>query len=308
MGFWDIFKKKEPEKKDVHFDNENSDFLTIMVNRLTEIINDSLNICEKTTNLETKKSRVELASEKLDELKKLCFEYDSISLGSLGETEILINKYKKEVGYRLDSEFHSLIIGVTFHPTLKLSTPLFILEKSGEVFEGDVGDSPKYGDESQGIWIAKLNSEFDFLKKGATSASDAGSINTEQYLIYAKSFREIIEGDFSYVDKINAINMLPNLSSNHTMIHNKVIGNYGSIERLYDYAFLNSKEKIEYFYNKSGYINLINGLNKISIDDLKSHGVNTIGQLNEMEDEEVLAIKGIGKVSLKKIRTSISGN
>ncbi|WEM45397.1 DNA-directed RNA polymerase subunit alpha C-terminal domain-containing protein (plasmid) [Photobacterium sp. DA100] len=307
MGFWDLFKKKKAEEKDVYLDI-NTEYLTERVNRLTTIINESLNICEKTDNLDTKKSRVNLAKEKLDELKGLCSKYDNISLGSLDETELLIAKYQKEVGHRLSSEYHSLITGFEFHPTLKISTPLWILEKSGETFEGELGDCPQYGDESQGIWSVKLDSQFDFLDKGATAASDAGQVDSEQYLIYAKSFREIIEGDLSYVEKINAINNLPSLSKSHNLIHSKVVGYYGSIDRLYDYAFLNPKEKIEYFYNKIGYIHLINGINKTSIDDLKSHGVNTISQLSEMKDEELLAIKGIGKVSLNKIRISINGD
>lgn len=306
MGFWDLFtKKKKPEKIEVA-DTE-VELRQYTVNCLAEIINESLNICEVTKNIETKKSRVLLAEDKLNELKKLCREHADITLGSLTETELLISKYKIESGMNIDRDFDDLIEGFIFHPTLKLNTSLWLLEKNGEIFKGEFGDRPQYGDDSQGIWTPKTNSKFDFLLEGATASSDAGQVIKEQYLVYAKSFRKIVESDLSAKDKIIKINNLPKNSSTHRAIHDQVISFYGNIDWLYEYAFSNFNEKLDYYYDEDGYLHLIDGLNKASIEQLTFAGVNNIHQLSKMNDKNLLSIKGIGKVSLQKIRSSLSG-
>jgi hypothetical protein len=307
MGFWDLFtKKKKPEKIEVT-DTE-VEFRQNTVNRLAEIINESLNICEVTKNIEIKKSRVLLAEEKLNELKKLRKEHGDITLGSLTETELLISKYKTESGMNIDRDFDDLIEGFSFHPTLKLKTPLWLLEKDGEIFNGEFDDRPQYGDDSQGFWTPKVSSKFDFLDKGATSASDAGPVFQEEYLVYAKSFRGIVESELPINNKINEINELPKLSLTHKKIHYLLVKyRDGKIELLYDYVFANSKEKIDHYYDVDGYLFLIHGLNKVSIDSLTSSSIKNINQLDNMKDKDILAIKGIGSVSLKKIRASIAG-
>ncbi len=309
MGFWNFFSKKvQPEKVRLPDTDIHAERLEQMVNSLTEIINESLNICETTKNIETKKSRVGVAEDKLNELKKLCRENGNITLSSLTEIELLISKHKTESGLTIDRDFDDLVKGFIFRPTLKLKTPLWLLKKDGELFQGEVEDLPKYGDDSQCFWSTKFDPKYDFLSKGRTSASDAGQVIREQYITYAISYREIIEGELSVIDKINAINELPKSSSTHRTIHNKIVTYYDGIEELHDYAFTNVKEKIDYYSDKDGYLYLINGLHKAQREQLICSGINNIHQLSEMSDKDLLSIKGIGKVLLQRIRASIGGN
>ncbi|TWX68662.1 hypothetical protein ESZ36_09300 [Colwellia demingiae] len=73
------------------------------------------------------------------------------------------------------------------------------------------------------------------------------------------------------------------------------------IELSHDYTFINFKEKIDNYSDVDGYLYLINGLNKTSIDSSISSGINSICQLDKMKDKDILSFKDIGSVSLKKL-------
>lgn len=95
-----------------------------------------------------------------------------------------------------------IIEGMQFHATCQLRTPIDVFKKHGEVFKGD-GTPPTYGSPRDGIWVPKLlDSTYDFLDKGATTASDAGQVDADEYVDYAIGLLSIFESDMTIDDKM----------------------------------------------------------------------------------------------------------
>ncbi|MFA0350605.1 hypothetical protein AB4486_27270, partial [Vibrio sp. 10N.222.55.C6] len=92
--------------------------------------------------------------------------------------------------------------GMEFHATCQLRTPLSVLKRHGEIYRGD-GEPPTYGEPRDGIWTPRVSSEYDFLSEGRTSASDAGPINTDEYISYVTGIKEIFESNVSIDEKMN---------------------------------------------------------------------------------------------------------
>jgi len=65
----------------------------LYVKRLIEIIRESLEIAEKSTNPETKISRLKLASDKLQDINNYIEKYPSISLTNLDKLQIRLANY-----------------------------------------------------------------------------------------------------------------------------------------------------------------------------------------------------------------------
>ena len=90
-----------------------------------------------------------------------------------------INKVRSRPDQALaQSDDDSVIDGMIFIPTLKLSTPTWILKKSGEVYRGKA-TPPDYGGEQHGIWAPKLHSDFDIFNEGETAGQDHERFLTE---------------------------------------------------------------------------------------------------------------------------------
>ncbi len=199
-----------------------------------------------------------------------------------------------------------VIQGMMFHPTLKLSTPLWILEKSGEVYLGN-GTPPDHGGQEFGCWVPKLSPEFDFLDKGATAASDAGSVDKEHYLEYAIGLLSIFESKGSINEKMALASRYSNNNKRLQSIERKICGFYAEDSICNVMArFISIEDRLTYFKDKAGFIHLVSGINKKVIAALESEGITTIAQLLVLSEPDLLKIKGIGKVTAAKISNEIN--
>lgn len=60
------------------------------------------------------------------------------------------------------SQNKDIVQGMQFHATCQLCTPIDALKKHGEVFKG-YGEPPIYGTSKDGIWVPKVDSDYNFL-------------------------------------------------------------------------------------------------------------------------------------------------
>ncbi|MDF2461774.1 MAG: hypothetical protein K0Q43_9 [Ramlibacter sp.] len=94
-----------------------------------------------------------------------------------------------------------ILDGLRFNATLKVTTPLAVLRRHGERFDGPPSQAPAYGDMSQGIWMAQTTTwksmGIDLPEFGAVSthASDVGPVNPDDYLPFLIEFRTIFESE-----------------------------------------------------------------------------------------------------------------
>jgi NAD-dependent DNA ligase len=100
MGFFsDLFKGKSSSS----YSSNDIDSVTSCAQRLIEVINESLTIANDSNNPGTKISRLEVAKNKLLEIKKLSEQYSFLSLTSLAEVESSISELENEfliAGYK----------------------------------------------------------------------------------------------------------------------------------------------------------------------------------------------------------------
>ena len=100
MGFFsDLFKGKSSSS----YSTNDIDSVTSCAQRLIEVINESLTIANDSNNPGTKISRLEVAKNKLLEIKKLSEQYSFLSLTSLAEVESSISELEGDfliAGYK----------------------------------------------------------------------------------------------------------------------------------------------------------------------------------------------------------------
>lgn len=200
----------------------------------------------------------------------------------------------------------SVCDGMVFCPTLKLSTPLWILKKAGEVHRGK-NAPPSYGGQQDGVWIPNLHSDFDIFHKGETSASDAGSIDKAQYLKYAIGLLGVFESDISIHEKMKRAIRYAIGDKELQMMEQKICSHYnqpGICEVMS--RFISFEDKVTYFGDKRGYLTLIDGVSKKIENALELKGIHTIARLAKVSEQDLLKIDGIGEKTASKIRATLT--
>lgn len=197
--------------------------------------------------------------------------------------------------------------GVEFHATLQLRTPLWILKKDGEVHTG-TDEPPQYGNDKDGVWLPKLSSKFDFLDEGSTSASDAmGSVSAKKYLNYAIGLLTIFEQDITIHEKMLRAGQYAE-SEELQIVERYILKFYsnGTDNNNFSIAdvmgrFINTDDRLEYFSDKENYLSLVNGVNKTIERSLIENEIKTINELQKLTSNDLVKLKGIGKISAEKI-------
>ena len=118
MGFFSNLFKQKPSSG---YSSNDIDVVTSSAQRLVEIINESLTIANESNNPDTKISRLEVAKNKLSEIKELSEQYSFLTITSLNDVENSITE--------LENEF--LIAG--YEEIVRVNITAEALEKEGEI-------------------------------------------------------------------------------------------------------------------------------------------------------------------------------
>lgn len=199
-----------------------------------------------------------------------------------------------------------IIEGMQFHATCQLRTPIDVLKKHGEVFKGD-GIPPTYGSPRDGVWVPKLlDSTYDFLDKGATTASDAGPVDADEYVDYAIGLLSIFESDMTIDDKMAQALVYAGNNDSKKRIENGILRFHGE-KNIVDVMslYISKQECFKFYFDKPNKLTLVNGVNRKVAAALDIAGVKTLRALSGMNENDLININGIGKVSAQKIIMSI---
>ncbi|MPW27709.1 hypothetical protein F9L16_01670 [Agarivorans sp. B2Z047] len=204
------------------------------------------------------------------------------------------------------SQNADVVEGMEFIATCQLRTPIAILKKHGEVYVGE-GMPPAYGTPQDGVWVPKLNSSFDFLDEGNTTASDAGQVNAGEYIDYAVGLLSIFESDISITDKMDKALAYSGNNGSKKQIERKILAYYCE-KNIADVMarFVSESERIEFYFDKANRLTLVSGVNKKAASALEASGIYTIKELSNMTESDLVKINGIGKVSAQKIISHLS--
>lgn len=270
--------------------------------RIVQIINESLQIANTTKNIETKKSRVRVARQKLVELEEYAQKDQFIKIEELLKIESNIREFEAEIETfnkgiirsRNDETYYQsndIVKGLRFRASLEITTPLSVLRHHDEIFNGPLNKAPRYGKEEDGTWVLEVKTwrelgvDIDEFNQIATAegASDA------EYIKYLMDFRKIVEGQDSIDTKISNIKKLrkgnPQYQKYFRML-NKTSEHKGDFPA-------------SFFYNQ---FIVIPGVGAKSAKALFKAGIKTIDDLRNADDKILLAAPGIGPAALKKIR------
>lgn len=285
--------------------------------RLVEIVNESLQLSNQSTNPETKISRLHLAKAKLQELEGMQARSSFLQLTSLEAVHKSIAGLEREytdAGYygqvapehinssatynRTVGELQSrpladwgnsdIVSGLMFSATLQVRTPLRVLQRHEETFSGP-GAPPQIADQDwQGIWLPKVDwGELgDLLAQGRTMSSDVGYIPSDggDYLPFLLALRRIVERrDPAIQRRAELEQVLQEPKWAHF------------VERLGG-----SARVIDQFFPR--FVSTLPGLQQATVDELIRAGLTTAASIAGATDHQLLALKGIGQAKLQKIR------
>lgn len=182
-----------------------------------------------------------------------------------------------------------ILDGVQFSATLQVRTPLWILERHGEVFRGPPSQAPDYGGQAHGIWLPKMKGELGgFLQQGATHASDAGPVAPADYLPFLKAFRAIVEDSGDEMEKLGRLRQLPRESPAFKRLWGKLTANYQDFPESFFYRRLTELE----------------GVGPTTAKRLFESGIRSIEDVHAATDADLLAVQGVGKALVAKIRSA----
>ncbi|WP_282166385.1 helix-hairpin-helix domain-containing protein [Shewanella japonica] len=208
---------------------------------------------------------------------------------------------------KIASQNADLVEGMQFHVTCQLCTPLAVFKMHGEVYIGE-GFPPTYGSPQDGVWTPKLDSEYDFLAESRTCSSDAGPVIAEEYIDYAIGLLSIFESDKTISEKMTEAISYAENSESKRQIERGILTCYreSSIADVMA-RYITESERFEYYLDKPRKLTLVNGVNNKIESALEGASIQTIKELSCLTEDDLLKIKGIGKVSAQKIIAHLSG-
>lgn len=282
---------------------------------LMEIINESLQLANNSTNPSTKVSRLELARAKLDSLVLIAAQHPFIKLqrldavrktiallaeefttaGYYAQTDESSREYRQDVWKGIQVPMDDISKGWVFGATIQLRTPLRVLLRHGEIHEGLSDPPPIAKNQWEGFWTPLLKTFREMgidlngtLSLDGTMASDVGQIprNGGEYLTLLMGLREIVESDSAIEQRRQALR-----------------GELRKPEWADYCARLGGKQAVcDKFFPP--FIGTITGLSQSIVKELWTTGLRTPNALSTATDKDLLAIQGVGPAKLKAIRAA----
>jgi hypothetical protein len=291
--------------------------------QLMNLINESLQISNNSTNPETKVSRLELARSKLDSLMLLAAQYSFIKLERLDEvrnsiknleksyaeagyyaqTDQSCRDYRQDVWRGLNVPMSDLAKGWIFNAAIQLRTPLRVLMRHREI-HASLTEPPSIAKAQwEGSWAPQIKTYQELgiedpifeqlgseLSASATTSSDIGPVPASggEYLKFLLVLREIVE------------------SHQPIEVRRELLRDELRKTQWNDFCIkLGGKQKIVASFFPS-FIETIKGLPANAVRALWDLGLTTARKIDAATDSDLKAIKGIGPAKLQAIRAACS--
>jgi hypothetical protein len=316
MSWWkSLFASVGEQKNSEPQETQLQRFTAERATSLMEIINESLQLANNSTNPSTKVSRLELARAKLDSLELIAAQHPFIKLqrldavrktiaqlaeestkaGYYALTDESCREYRQDVWRGIQMPIADITTGWKFGATLQLRTPLRVLLRHGEVHMG-LSDPPAIAKvQWEGFWLPILKTWREMgidldgsAELNGTMASDVGQVPRDggEYLTLLVRLRKIVESDLAVEQRRMAL---------RDELRKPEWADYC--------ARLGGKEAVccKFF---PPFIGTITGLSDATVKAIWTLGSITPDALSLATDTELLAIKGIGPAKLKAIRAA----
>lgn len=181
--------------------------------------------------------------------------------------------------------------GFAFSATFQLRTPLRVLRREGELYSKLDGKQPQIALEAwEGCWVPLIKtwkelSGVDIPEFGAsTVASDAGYVDSDEYLAFLKALREIVETVATIEERLAQLDVLQTETR-----WSKFLSEHGGTDGIAATLFPRFTDRLP-------------GISEAMKVTLNQMGFNTANKLAAATDKEILEIPGVGPSKLRAIR------
>lgn len=226
-----------------------------------------------------------------------------ILLGILNSLKKLIGTQSKaenspadrQEGQRpVTTELDDVVEGYRFSAKMSTSTPLWILEKHGEIHPGPESALPRYGTESD----SRLREFMTWREMGVGAREMAGSMMDSmlgpipddggEFLPFLKQFRVIVESDEDVDAKTRLLSQLSISTAANRSITEKIAPDLGRWWFTYCLSVCMPPE-----------------VNFELVERFYAAKLCTVEEIQAASDEVLLGISGLGSDTLKEIRDSL---
>ena len=272
-------------------DQQQVELIAAMGRRMVDVVNESIQIAGHSQNIETRRSRVRVARERIAQLQELAADYPFLKIERLADVERDLEKIDRETD-RLESPPNTpRWTEVRFQAMPRMTTPLASLVRHGEIRPAN-GELPAL---PGGGWAPVTPSlretlrdslgvdmpEADWPRVGAT---DAGALDIDRYIEFLIVLKQAATSNTSIDECALAVDAICERSENRDYVEAHG-GTWTMIERLFPTV-----------------LEMLDFIPPLVRSDMAAAGLTTVERIGTASDVSLLAIAGLGSTRLRKLR------
>jgi len=265
--------------------------IAAMGQRIVDVVNESMRIAHESKNIETRRSRVRVARERMAQLRELAADYPFLKIQRLADVERDLKKIDQETD-RLECPPRTpRWTEVRFQAMPRMTTPLASLVRHGEVRSAN-GELPAL---PGGGWAPVTPSLRETIRDSLgvdlpsadlppIGATDVGAVHVDRYIKFLVALKQAATSSYSIDECALAVDAICEQPSNRDYLESHG-GARTFIERLFPTV-----------------LELLDFIPPLVRSDMAAAGLTTVERIGMATDESLLAIAGLGPTRLRKLR------
>lgn len=273
------------------FDQQQIEMIAAMGQRMVDVVNESMRIAHGSKNIETRRSRIRVARERLAELQGLAAQYSFIKVEQLAEVERDLAKIDRETDQLERPHNTPRWTEVRFQAMPRMTTPLASLVRHGEIrpARGELPALPGGG------WAPVIPSLRETIRDSLgvdlpsadlppIGATDAGAVNVDRYIEFLIALKQAATSSPSMDECAIAVDAICERPANRDYVEAHG-GTRTLIERLFPAV-----------------LEMLDFIPPLVRSDMAAAELTTVERIVAASDASLLAIPGLGPTRLRKLR------
>lgn len=265
--------------------------IAAMAQRMVDVVNESIQIAGHSQNIETRRSRVHVARERIAQIQVLAADYPFLKIERLADVERDLEKIDRETDRLEGPRNTQRWTEVRFEAMPRMTTPLASLVRHGEIrpANGELPALPGGGwapvipsvRDAHGDSLAVDILEADRPQIGAT---DAGALDIDRYIEFLIALKQAATSSVSIDECALAVDAICEQPANRDYVEAHG-GTRILIERLFPTV-----------------LDMLDFIPPLIRSDMAAAGLTTVERIETASDASFLAIVGLGPTRIRKLR------
>lgn len=270
-------------------DQQQIEMIAAMGQRMVDVVNESIQIAGHSQNIETRRSRVRVARERIAQPQELAADYPFVRIDRLADVEHDLEKIDRETD-RLECPPRTpRWTEVRFQAMPRMTTPLASLVRHGEVrpANGELpalpggGWAPKLDRTALEAAFPGISAELDANRVGAT---DAGALDIDKYIKFLIALKQATTSSQAIDECALDVDAICEQPANRDYVES-----HGGTRTLIERLFPTVLEMLDF-------------IPPLVRSDMAAAGLTTVERIGTASDASLLAIAGLGPTRLRKLR------